>query len=153
MKTQAAPIVHGVDALVNAMMPDPAERPEARVVLAIGCFDPFHVGHVRYLEAAAAHGDILVAAVFDDARTRELEGSDRPVVPAQDRARVLAGVRAIDAVVVTGDGDGTPILESLKPACLVRDSAFTVDTIPERETCRRLGIEVAIACDGGDGGR
>lgn len=153
MKTQAAPIFHGVEALVSAMLRVTAERPQARVVLAIGCFDPFQVGHVRYLEAAAAHGDILVAAVFDDARTRELEGPGRPVVPAGDRARVLAGARAIDAVVVTGAGDGTPILESLKPACLVRDSLFTADTIPERETCRRLGIDVAIARDGGDGGR
>ena len=149
MKTQAAPIFQGIEALVSAMPLLPAERPRARVVLAIGCFDPFHVGHVRYLEAAAAHGDLLVAAVFDDARTREHEGPGRPVVPAEDRARVLAGARVVDAVVVTGDGDGTPILESLKPACLVRDSLFTVDSIPERETCRRLGIEVAIAGDGG----
>lgn len=150
MKTQAAPIFDGVEALVTSTKRVLAERPETRVVLAIGCFDPFHVGHARYLQAAATHGDFLVAAVFDDTRARALEGPGRPVVPAGDRTRVLAGMRAIDAVVVTGDSDGTSILEALKPACFARDSHFTVDTIPELETCRRLGLEAIIA--GGDGG-
>jgi cytidyltransferase-like protein len=149
MKTQAAPIFDGVEALVTSNERVLAGRPDARVVVAIGCFDPFQVGHARYLEAAAAHGDFLVAAVFDDVRTRALEGPGKPVVRAGDRARVLAGVRAIDAVVVTGDDDGTPILEAVKPACLVRDSGWTVETVPERDTCRRLGIEVVIAGDGG----
>ena len=152
MKTRAAPIFDGVEALVTSNEHAAAQRSGTRVVLAIGCFDPLYVAHVRYLEAAAAHGDFLVAAVFDDVRTQELEGPGRPVVPAGDRARVLAGVRVIDAVVVTGDGDGIPILEALEPACLVRDPRWTADTVPERDTCLRLGIEVAIAGDGGDGG-
>lgn len=143
MKTDAAPIFHDIEALARHV----ARRPEARVVLANGCFDPLHVGHVRYLEGARECGDFLVVALNNDSSTRALKGDDRPVVGEADRARLLAGVRAVDAVLLFGEPDVSGILDALRPACHARGTDHTVETVPELETSTRLGIETVIVGD------
>jgi rfaE bifunctional protein nucleotidyltransferase chain/domain len=118
-----------------------------RVVLANGCFDPLHVGHVRYLAGAKTHGDFLVVAVNNDESTRRLKGKGRPVVADVDRASVVAALEVVDAVYVFGDDDVVPILEQLRPAVHARGTDYSVDTVPEVEVSRRLGVETVITGD------
>ena len=143
MKTNAAPIFHDTEALARHL----ARQPQSRVVLANGCFDPLHVGHVRYLEGARECGDFLVVALNNDSSTRALKGDGRPVVGEADRARLLAGVRAVDAVLLFGEPDVSGILNSLHPACHAKGTDYTVETVPELETSTRLGIETVIVGD------
>jgi rfaE bifunctional protein nucleotidyltransferase chain/domain len=143
MEAAPAPIYPDVATLVARCNRDAA----GRVVLANGCFDPLHVGHVRYLDGARAHGDFLVVALNNDESTRRLKGPQRPVVGENDRAALLAGFTAVDAVVLFGDDTVAGILEALRPDVHAKGTDYTVDTVPERETSRRLGIETAIVGD------
>lgn len=118
-----------------------------RVVLANGCFDPLHVGHVRYLEGAKRHGDFLVVALNNDASTRALKGEGRPVMPEGDRAALVAAVALVDAVVLFGDPSVEAILERLHPAVHAKGTDYTVETVPERDCAKRLGIETVIVGD------
>jgi len=122
-------------------------RGARRVVLANGCFDPLHVGHLRYLEGAKAQGDFLLVALNDDQSTRALKGPKRPVLGEADRARLLASLRMVDAVLLFGDRDVVRILEAVVPSCHAKGTDYTAETVPERETSRRLGIETAIVGD------
>jgi rfaE bifunctional protein nucleotidyltransferase chain/domain len=143
MKTDAAPIFRDTKALARHL----ERQLKSRVVLANGCFDPLHVGHVRYLEGARECGDFLVVALNNDSSTRALKGEDRPVVGEADRARVLAGVRAVDAVLLFGEPDVSGILNALRPACHAKGTDYTVETVPEFETSTRLGIDTVIVGD------
>jgi len=143
MKGEPAPIFtdsDGVRAHASA-------RGATRAVLANGCFDPLHVGHVRYLSGAAACGDYLVVALNDDASARRLKGADRPVLTQGDRARLLAAMTVVDAVLVFSTDDVTGILEALRPAVHAKGTDYTVDGVPEVETSRRLGVETVIVGD------
>lgn len=117
------------------------------MVLANGCFDPLHVGHVRYLRGAKAHGDFLVVAVNDDSSTRALKGADRPIVPAIHRSRIVAALEVVDAVLVFSSRDVRRILEALRPACHAKGTDYEVETVPERELAVSLGIETVIVGD------
>lgn len=118
-----------------------------RVVLASGCFDPLHVGHVRYLYGAKRQGDTLVVAVHDDVSARRLKGEQRPIVPARDRARLVAQFEMVDAVLIVGAPDLRRVLRALRPAVLAKGTDYAVEKIPERESCRALGIEMTIVGD------
>jgi rfaE bifunctional protein nucleotidyltransferase chain/domain len=143
MQSHPAPIYSDIDALVGAL-----DRARAgRVVLANGCFDPLHVGHVRYLAGAREHGDFLVVALNNDESTRRLKGERRPVVAEADRAAVLAAIAVVDAVVLFGDSSVAGILERLRPALHAKGTDYTVETVPERDTSRRLGVETVIVGD------
>lgn len=143
MSSSSAPIFRGNDDLVAHL-----ERVGAgRVVVADGCFDPLHVGHVRYLEGAAAQGDFLIVALNDDDSTRDLKGNGRPIVAEMDRARIIAGLRCVDAVLVFGAPDVAGILEEVRPRVHAKGTDYTVETVPEREVAGRLGIEIAIVGD------
>jgi len=117
------------------------------VVLANGCFDPLHVGHVRYLAGAKEHGDFLVVALNDDESTRMVKGESRPAVGENDRAEIVASLRAVDAVLLFSQRDVSDILEALRPHYHAKGTDYTVDTVPELETSRRLGIETVIVGD------
>ena len=125
-----------------------AERRAGRTVaLANGVFDLLHVGHLRYLEGAAREADVLVVAVNDDAAVRALKGPDRPVLPAADRAELVAALRCVHAVVVFPEPTVTPLLELLRPDVHCKGTDYTVDTVPERETVRAYGGRTAIVGD------
>ena len=125
-----------------------AQRAAGRTVsFANGAFDLFHVGHLRYLEEARQQADCLVVAVNDDASVRALKGADRPVIPAADRAEILAALRCVDAVTIFPEATVTPLLELLKPDVHCKGTDYTVDTVPERETVRAYGGRTAITGD------
>jgi len=117
------------------------------VAFANGCFDLLHVGHVRYLQAAAAEADRLVVAINDDRSVSGLKGSGRPILSESDRAEIVAAVRGVDYVVIFPEPTVTPLLLALKPDVHCKGTDYTVDTVPERETVRGYGGRVAIVGD------
>ena len=117
------------------------------VALANGCFDLLHVGHVRYLEAAAAEADRLVVAINDDGSVARLKGEGRPVMPEADRAELVGGLRAVDYVVLFSEPTVAGLLDQLRPDVHCKGTDYTADTVPEREVVRAYGGRVAIVGD------
>ena len=118
-----------------------------RIVLANGVFDLLHVGHVRYLEAARALGDVLFVGVNGDAAVARLKGAGRPLMPARERAEVLAALRAVDHVVVFEEDTADALVAAIRPAIHAKGTDYTAETVPERETVRRHGGRVVIVGD------
>ncbi len=115
------------------------------IVLANGCFDLFHVGHIRYLREAKKHGDILVVAINSDASVRRLKGEGRPILPQTDRAEILASFSFVDYVIVFGEPTVERVLLTLEPTVHVKGGDYTEDTVPEKDTVKRYGGKVVIA--------
>jgi rfaE bifunctional protein nucleotidyltransferase chain/domain len=118
-----------------------------RVVFANGCFDVLHVGHVRYLQAAHAEGDILVVGINDDASARNLKGPGRPVLEEAARAGLVAALREVDYVVIFSEPTAKALLRDLRPDVHAKGTDYTPETVPERATAKSLGIRVAITGD------
>ena len=118
-----------------------------RVVLTNGAFDLLHVGHVRMLEAAAALGDVLVVAVNGDEAVRAAKGAGRPLVPAAERAEVLAAVAGVSLVHVFADRTVARLLEALRPHVHAKGREYDLETLPERAVDERLGVEIAFVGD------
>jgi rfaE bifunctional protein nucleotidyltransferase chain/domain len=112
-----------------------------------GVFDLLHVGHVRYLQAAAAEADRLIVAVNDDDSVRALKGPSRPILSAADRAELVASLRGVAYVVIFPEPTVTPLLELLRPSVHCKGTDYTMDTVPERETVRAYGGRIAIVGD------
>jgi rfaE bifunctional protein nucleotidyltransferase chain/domain len=125
-----------------------ALRREGRTVaFANGVFDLLHVGHLRYLQAAAREADVLVVAVNDDASVRRLKGPGRPVMPDADRAELVDALRGVDYVVLFGDDTVGPLLEAVRPDVHCKGTDYTVDTVPERAIVQGYGGRTAIVGD------
>jgi rfaE bifunctional protein nucleotidyltransferase chain/domain len=118
-----------------------------RVVLANGCFDLLHVGHIRYLAAARGLGDVLIVGLNSDASVRRLKGAGRPLMPAAERAEILAALESVDHVVVFDDDTADRLVASLRPAVHAKGTDYTRESVPEAPTVRAAGGEVAIAGD------
>jgi rfaE bifunctional protein nucleotidyltransferase chain/domain len=118
-----------------------------RLVLANGCFDLLHVGHVRYLHAARALGDALVVGLNSDASVRRLKGAGRPVMPAAERAELVAAVRGVDAVVIFEEDSADALIARLRPDVHAKGTDYTEQSVPERSTATSVGATVAIAGD------
>jgi D-glycero-beta-D-manno-heptose 1-phosphate adenylyltransferase len=111
-----------------------------RVVFTNGCFDLMHVGHTRYLQAARELGDLLVVGINTDRSVRSLnKGSDRPIVPEQQRAEVLAALACVDYVVLFDEADPGRLIAEIQPDVLVKGGDWTPDTIIGRETVEARG--------------
>jgi rfaE bifunctional protein nucleotidyltransferase chain/domain len=124
-----------------------ADREAGRTIaFANGCFDLLHVGHTRYLQAAAAEADRLVVAVNGD-ETAGRKGPGRPILAAVDRAEIVAALRGVDYVTIFREPTVTPLLELLKPDVHCKGTDYTADTVPERETVRAYGGRIAIVGD------
>jgi rfaE bifunctional protein nucleotidyltransferase chain/domain len=123
------------------------KRHGRRVVLANGCFDTLHVGHVRYLEGARREGDVLIAGVNADSTVRRLKGPGRPILDENARARLVAALRCVDYVVLFAETDVEALLEELRPNVHAKGTDYTPETVPERAVAARLGIRVAIVGD------
>ena len=114
------------------------------VVLANGCFDLFHVGHVRYLREAREKGQVLVVALNSDASVRKLKGPGRPILPQTERAEILSAFWFVDYVTIFAETNVERILRALQPAYHVKGSDYTINTVPEREAVKKYGGRVAI---------
>ena len=118
-----------------------------RLAFANGCFDLLHVGHVRYLQSAAAEADRLIVAINDDDSVRTLKGEGRPVLAAAHRAELVAALRGVDYVVIFPEPTVGPLLEALKPDVHCKGTDYTPDTVPERDIVKGYGGRVAIVGD------
>ncbi len=118
-----------------------------RVVLANGCFDILHVGHVRYLEAARQLGDVLVVAINDDTSARRLKGNGRPIMNIEERCLLVSALECVDYVVSFSEPDVGRVIEVLKPAVQAKGTDYTEDNVPEGDRVRAYGGEVRIAGD------
>jgi D-glycero-beta-D-manno-heptose 1-phosphate adenylyltransferase len=117
------------------------------IAFANGVFDLLHVGHVRYLQAAAAEADRLIVAINDDESVATLKGPGRPILGARDRAELVAALRGVDYVVIFPEPTVTPLLLALKPDVHCKGTDYSVDTVPERDTVRGYGGRIAIVGD------
>jgi rfaE bifunctional protein nucleotidyltransferase chain/domain len=124
-----------------------AKNANKRIVLANGCFDVLHVGHVRYLAGAKALGDVLVVAVNADEQVRKQKGEDRPLIPQDQRAEIVSALAAVDFVTIFDEPTVTELLLALKPDIHTKGTDYTEDTVPERDVVRSYGGRVAIVGD------
>jgi D-glycero-beta-D-manno-heptose 1-phosphate adenylyltransferase len=118
-----------------------------KIVLANGCFDTLHVGHIRYLQGARREGDILVVAVNSDSSVCALKGPGRPILPGAARAALVGALRAVDYVVLFSESSVAALLNDLRPDVHAKGTDYTAESVPERATSDRLGIRVAIVGD------
>lgn len=124
-----------------------ARKNGARVVLANGCFDILHVGHVRYLEGARALGDLLVVGINSDEQVRTLKGDGRPLVPERERAELVAALRAVDFVTIFQEPNVESLVRAIRPDIHAKGTDYTEETVPERDVVRSMGGRVAIVGD------
>jgi len=117
------------------------------IAFANGCFDLLHVGHVRYLQSAAAEADVLVVAINDDESVGKLKGEGRPILEARHRAELVAAIRGVDYVVIFPEPTVGPLLEALRPDVHCKGTDYTLDTVPERDIVKAYGGRVAIVGD------
>jgi len=117
------------------------------IAFANGVFDLLHVGHVRYLEAAAEEADVLVVAINDDQSVRALKGEGRPILAAEHRAELVAALRVVDFVVIFPEATVAPLLLALRPDVHCKGTDYTIDTVPERDVVKSYGGRTAIVGD------
>ena len=122
-------------------------RAGERIVLANGCFDLLHVGHVRYLHAARELGGKLIVAVNADTSVRALKGEGRPIMPAEERAEILASLADVDAVVIFPEKDVRTLIREIRPDFHAKGTDYTAESVPERDEVEACGGRVVIVGD------
>ena len=120
---------------------------DATIVLTNGCFDLFHVGHVRYLQGAKALGDILVVGINSDRQTKQLKGLGRPFVPENERAEIVASLGCVDLVTIFDEPTVEQLIRTIRPNIHAKGTDYTAETVPERDIIREVGGRVAIVGD------
>lgn len=144
MESKPAPILE-LNKLVNrvAGMRSAGET----IVLANGCFDLFHAGHLRYLMGAAELADRLIVAVNSDKQARRLKGEGRPFTNENERAEIVSGLRCVDLVTIFDEPTVEQMLVAIKPDFHAKGTDYTTETVPERDIVRSYGGTVAIVGD------
>lgn len=122
-------------------------RDRKRIVLANGCFDLIHVGHIRYLTAAREAGDFLVVGINSDDQVRKLKGRGRPFLPENERAELLSALRPVDAVTVFPEPTVEELIRAIRPDFHAKGTDYTEDTVPEKDIVRECGGRVIIVGD------
>lgn len=118
-----------------------------KIILANGCFDLLHVGHLRYLTDAKAIGGTLVVAINSDRQARALKGDGRPFVPEHERAEIISGLRSVDLVTIFDEPTVENVIRSIRPDYHAKGTDYTTDSVPERNIVRECGGEVVIVGD------
>ena len=144
MKNELAPIIERQELIREAA--EIRSRGET-IVLANGCFDLFHAGHLRYLQGAAGLGDVLVVAVNSDDQARKLKGEGRPFTSELERAEIISGLRFVDFVTIFDEPTVEEILRAIKPDFHAKGTDYTTESVPERNIVRSYGGTVAIVGD------
>lgn len=117
------------------------------IILANGCFDVLHVGHIRYLQEAKAIGGYLIVGINSDRQVREIKGQGRPIIPEAERAEIIAALAGVDAVTIFDEPTVEQLIEAIRPDYHAKGTDYTTETVPERETVRKFGGEVVIVGD------
>jgi rfaE bifunctional protein nucleotidyltransferase chain/domain len=118
-----------------------------RLVLANGCFDLLHVGHVRYLQGARSLGDVLLVGINSDRSVTRLKGPGRPIMTAAERAELLGSLAAVDGVVIFEEDTADALVRALRPSVHAKGTDYTAESVPEGAAVREAGGRVAIAGD------
>ena len=118
-----------------------------RLVLANGCFDLLHVGHVRYLQEARALGDVLLVGINSDSSVTRLKGAGRPIMTAAERAELVGSLASVDGVVIFEGDTADALVRALKPSVHAKGTDYTAESVPERAAVKEAGGRVAIAGD------
>jgi rfaE bifunctional protein nucleotidyltransferase chain/domain len=118
-----------------------------RLVLANGCFDLLHVGHVRYLQDARSLGDALLVGINADSSVRRLKGPGRPIMTAAERAELVGSLAAVDGVVIFEEDTADALVRALRPSVHAKGTDYTAESVPEGAAVREAGGRVAIAGD------
>jgi rfaE bifunctional protein nucleotidyltransferase chain/domain len=121
-----------------------------KVVLANGCFDILHVGHLRYLKGARSLGDVLVVAINSDQSVRAIKDPGRPILDERERVALVSALECVDYVVLFDEPDVTRVLKTLRPAVHAKGTDYTEETVPERDVVRAHGGDVRITGDAKD---
>ena len=124
-----------------------ARETGARIVLANGCFDVLHVGHVRYLAGARKLGDVLIVGINSDQQVAAQKGAGRPVLPATERAEIVSSLESVSYVTIFDEPTVEQLLLAIKPDVHAKGTDYTTDTVPERDVVRSYGGNVAIVGD------
>jgi rfaE bifunctional protein nucleotidyltransferase chain/domain len=122
-------------------------RKGARIVLANGCFDLFHVGHIRYLAGAKSLGDILIVGINSDAQVRKLKGEKRPFMPERERAEIVSAFKFVDLVTIFDEPTVAELIRAVRPDFHAKGTDYTPESVPEREIVKEYGGKTAIVGD------
>jgi len=126
---------------------DSERRRGKSIAFANGCFDVLHVGHIRYLQGAAATADVLIVGVNGDASVRNLKGEGRPVMSDHERAELISAIRGVTYVTVFHEDSPARLLAMLRPDFHCKGTDYTADSVPERDVVNRYGGKVVIVGD------
>lgn len=144
MSNYSAPIVSIDDAAAIAQR---ARSDGRTVVLANGCFDLFHVGHVRYLQGAKEKGDLLMVGINSDRQTALLKGEGRPIMPENERAEMVAALKCVDAVTIFDESTVEKLLRAIRPDMHAKGTDYTAESVPEANIVAEIGGRVVIVGD------
>lgn len=122
-------------------------RKDVKIVLANGCFDLFHVGHIRYLSGAKNLGDFLIVGINSDEQVKKLKGEKRPFMPENERAEIVSALRCVDFVTIFDEPTVEQLIRSIRPDFHAKGTDYTTETVPEREIVRECGGQTAIVGD------
>lgn len=117
------------------------------IVLANGCFDVLHVGHIRYLQGAAEHGDVLIVGLNSDEQVSRIKGNGRPFQPANERAEIIASLRCVDVVTIFEEPTVEELIKIIRPDVHAKGTDYIEDSVPEREIVLAHGGRIAIVGD------
>jgi rfaE bifunctional protein nucleotidyltransferase chain/domain len=118
-----------------------------KIVLSNGCFDVFHVGHIRYLAGASELGDCLVVAINSDEQVRKLKGANRPFMPENERAEIVSAFRFVDFVTIFSEPTVEELIRAIRPDFHAKGTDYTTESVPERKTVIECGGQIAIVGD------
>lgn len=144
MNQSAAPVLSRTD-LISLVRAERAAG--SKIILANGCFDLIHAGHVRYLSGAKALGGILVVGINSDRQVRVLKGGGRPYISESERAEIISSMRCVDAVTIFDEPTVDDLIDAIRPDIHAKGTDYTTETVPERERVLNYGGRIAIVGD------